>query len=503
MQKELSVFSGENAVKDFLNPDNHPPLPLVELPKHLNPLAERKVRIFAKLMNFLPLANVKSLPALNMLMAKEREGTLQSVESIIENSSGNTVFSLAVIGRVFGIKETKAIVSHEVSPGKLQLLRFFDTKVSINEEPICPHPRDKTSGIYQAREIGKQRGIWNPGQYDNTANPEAHERWTGRQIWEQTAGKVTLFCAGLGTTGTMVGAGRYLKGQNQHIFNLGVVREPNNPVPGVRTNNLLQEIAFDWRGTVDETVEVGTVESFERSLALCRNGILAGPSSGFALAGLLNFLSSAEEEQLNAIRNDDDEILAVFICPDSPFPYIEEYFEYLNPKLFPEIENAHLLKHDTALSINQPRPENLDVSPHEAFGQIYSCGITEAWQLVNLNKSVPVKRAVQIIDVRNHGEFDHVHLPHSNHVEYRDLLTKTKEISQGWKNETVYVICNQGNRSGVVTGALRSIGLEAYSIRGGLIEWSQENLPRWRPEDCVAFGKNIRPSNFGGSSNSR
>ncbi len=494
MQQELNVFSGESAVRDFLNPDNNPMLPLIELPKHLNPFVERKVRIFAKLMNFLPLANVKSLPALNMLMTNEREGKRHNVESMIENSSGNTVFSLAVIGRVFGIKETKAIVSHEVSPGKLQLLRFFDTKVSVNEEPICPDPRDKTSGIYQAREIGKQQGMWNPGQYDNTANPEAHERWTGPQIWKQTAGKITLFCAGLGTTGTMVGAGRYLKIQNHDIFNLGVVREPNNPVPGVRTNNLLQEIAFDWRGTVNETVEVGTVESFERSLALCRNGILVGPSSGFALAGLLDFLSSAGEEQLKALRNDEGEILAVFICPDSPFPYIEEYFECLDPKLFPEIENANLLQHHATSPINQPRSVNLDVSPREAFGQIYDCKITEAWRLVNLNKSVPVKRGVQIIDARNREEFDHVHLPQSEHVEYRDLLTKMEEISRGWQNEMVYVICNQGNRSNLVANTLKQNGVEACSIAGGLIEWSRQNLPRWRPEACIAFGENHLPT---------
>ena len=167
MPKGLNVFSGENSVKDFLDPDKNPPLPLVELPKNLNPLAERKVRIFAKLMNFLPLANVKSLPALGMIREKERDGSLSDIDFMVENSSGNTVFSLAVIGRIFGIQKTKAFVSHEVSAGKLQLLRFFGTEIMVNEEPICPDPRDKTSGIYKAKEMGKNKGCWNPGQYDN------------------------------------------------------------------------------------------------------------------------------------------------------------------------------------------------------------------------------------------------------------------------------------------------------------------------------------------------
>ena len=179
IQNRLNVFSGPDAVKDFLNPDCNPPLPLVEIPKHLNLFAKDGVRVFAKLMNFLPLANVKSLPAYNMLLEKENGGGLDGITSLIENSSGNTVFSLAVIGRLFGIAKTKAIVSHEVSWGKLQMLRFFGTEVMVNEEPICPDPSDKESGIYKAKQIGEQEGWFNPGQYDNEANPRAHEQWTG------------------------------------------------------------------------------------------------------------------------------------------------------------------------------------------------------------------------------------------------------------------------------------------------------------------------------------
>ena len=170
-----NVFDGPTALRDFLNPDNQPPLPLVKLPASLNPFAGDGVKIYAKLMNFLPLANIKSLPAFNMLLEKEASGELKSVAALIENSSGNTVFSLGILARIFGIEKTKAIVSHEVSHGKLQLLRFFGIDISVNEEPICPDPSDKESGIYKAKEIGQsENGWWNPGQYDNEANPKAH-----------------------------------------------------------------------------------------------------------------------------------------------------------------------------------------------------------------------------------------------------------------------------------------------------------------------------------------
>ena len=134
----------------------------------------------------------------------------------------------------------------------------------MNEEPICPDPNDKTSGIYLAKKIGEKKEWFNPGQYDNEANPEAHEKWTGPQIWKQTEGNISVFCAGLGTTGTILGTSKYLKSQSKKIVTVGIARKQNNPVPGVRTPNLLKQIAFDWNNYVDHVKECGTKESFEK-----------------------------------------------------------------------------------------------------------------------------------------------------------------------------------------------------------------------------------------------
>ena len=195
-------------------------------------ITRKRFVFFAKLMNALPLANVKSLPALSMLLEAQREGALDGVDTIIENSSGNTVFSLAVIARLFGINTTKAVVSHEVSRGKLNLLRFLGTEIIVNEEPICPDPNDPTSGIYKAKQWAKENNWFNPGQYDNKYNPHAHYRWTAPQVWEQTSGKIDILSVGLGTTGSVVGLGTYLKKKKKEINIIGVNRAPNNPVPG-------------------------------------------------------------------------------------------------------------------------------------------------------------------------------------------------------------------------------------------------------------------------------
>ncbi len=497
----LNVFGGPDAVKDFLNPDCNPPLPLVEIPRRLNPFARDGIRIFAKLMNFLPLANVKSLPAYNMLLEKEGgAGGLGGIHSLIENSSGNTVFSLAVIGRLFGIPQTKAIVSHEVTWGKLQMLRFFGTEIMVNEEPICPDPGDKESGIYKAKQIGKERGWFNPGQYDNEANPRAHERWTGPQIWEQTEGKITVFCAGLGTTGTMVGTGGYLKGKSSKIIRVGVARQPNNPVPGVRTPNLLREIAFDWKQATDHLEDVGTKESFEKSLELCRGGIVAGPSAGFALQGLLQFLSKQkEQDKLDSMKNEDGEVVAVFICPDSPFPYIDEYFEYLDASHFPNIEHEELLinksgekkksKHE-----NKTTRTEFEVDPLDAYALAYPVSPKEAWVQLKDRGGVAPRKGISIIDVRPYNEFIHFHLPGSERMDSHDITDNLSKLSKKWKDRKVFLVCAMGIRTRVVAEFLREKGVEAYSIKGGAAEWSALNLPRWRPNIC-----NVQDKDRGGS----
>ena len=96
-----NCFTGEYGLQEFLNPSNHPPLPLVELPPHLNPYHDFGVRVMVKLMGYLPLGNVKSLPAYTMLEQAHKDGRLSDVHTVVEASSGNTVLSLAVLSRSF------------------------------------------------------------------------------------------------------------------------------------------------------------------------------------------------------------------------------------------------------------------------------------------------------------------------------------------------------------------------------------------------------------------
>jgi cysteine synthase/rhodanese-related sulfurtransferase len=482
-----NVFSGKNAMLDFLNPDNNPPIPMVEISESLNPFKDDGVKIFAKLMNTLPLNNVKSLPSYNMLMEANKRGDLNNVNTVIENSSGNTVFSLAVIGRLLGIKSTKAVVSNEVSEGKLKMLRLFGTEIIVNKEPICPDPSDKTSGIYKAKVWAEENGWLNAGQYDNFDNPKAHEKWTGKQIWDQLEGKISVFAAGLGTTGTMVGAGRYLKEKNSNIKNVGVARLSNNPVPGPRTKNLLKEIAFDWEEIVDQVEEVGTIDSYKTSLELCRYGLLVGPSSGFTLKGLLNYLSKMKvENKLDSLRNNEGEIVCVFIACDSPFPYINEYFEYLDENLFPEIENEELLNKQIQVNkkIQFSDVSEYEIDVKEAFEKSFRDSTKKVWSQLLEGDKIDLKENIVIIDTRNTEDFEHFHIPNAVNIEYSKIESNFKEYLSNLSGKQVIAICYRGNTSKLATSILRSNNIEAYTVKGGITQWSAENLPRWRPDIC-------------------
>ena len=349
MHNDKNVFSGPDAIRDFLDPGNLPYLPLVELPASLNPFAGDGVRIYAKLMGLLPLNNVKAIPAYNMILEKARSGELDGVRELIENSSGNTVSSLAIVARQFGVERTSAYVPAEISWNKLRMLLFFGIRPIVNREPRGPSEDDPASGVHKARKHGERPEALNPGQYDNPDNPAAHEKWTGPQIWDQTGGRISLLCAALGTTGTLIGTARYLRRRNPDVRVLGVMRAPDAYVPGARTEKLLKLVRFDWRAHLDHEERVDSEHAYRLSMAMSRRGILAGPSSGMALAGLLQHLQKVKDRQgLDALRNSDGDVLCVFPCPDGPLPYLDEYPRYVGASEFPEIVNEDLLENRPA-----------------------------------------------------------------------------------------------------------------------------------------------------------
>lgn len=335
MNQSSSVFEGEDAIRNFLHPKYIAPPPLVELPERLNPFRKDGVRIFAKLMGLLPLLNVKSIPAYNMLEEASKSGALLGKKGVVEYTSGNMALSLAVLAKHFGIHKMRAVVHGATPEAKLRMLQFFGVDIWRIEPSAYADAVEADPGIEAAKKMGAQDGWYNFNQFANSANPQAHEEWTAPQLWEQTGGSLTVLVAGLGTAGTLSGAGAFFKKQNAQVATVGVMPSAQEVVPGVRTKQWTEYTEFDWENAVDFMYEVSAKESFTQSVILCREGLMAGPSSGLAFEGLLQFFREKQEEgTLSKFRNSSNEVVAVFVCPDTPFPYIDEYFQHVDASYF-------------------------------------------------------------------------------------------------------------------------------------------------------------------------
>ncbi len=336
-----TVYMGEDALHRYLSPENFAVTPLVELPADLNPFNNDGVRILAKMVPLVPLMNIKSIPAFSMLRKAAQRGELNGVKNIIESSSSNTVLSLSVISKLFGVDNTCAIVDHSIAPGLVRMLRLFGIEIYKH-----PAPGHELFGKTEARSLraanmGKQDGWYNPNQYANPDNPEGFARWLAPELWAQTQGKLDVLSCALGTCGTMVGVSRELRSRKQEMSVVACCPARGEAVPGPREKMLLGDVAFPWQEIADSRMEMGAEESFAASIKLLRRGILGGPSSGMNYAGLLKYLGELRDSgQLEEAITKQGTLNAVFLCCDSPLPHIDEYFDALGEKYFPDVHEV-------------------------------------------------------------------------------------------------------------------------------------------------------------------
>ena len=187
------------------------PTPLVRLNKVV---PFQHAQIFAKLEWYNPFGAVKDRIAANLIRDAEERGVLDPGKRLVEATSGNTGLGLAMIGNLLGYP-LQTPLSNAIPLEKRTVLRFFGTNVVELDDSLCPAPGAPEGAIAKARETADSGDDYVLlDQYSNEANPDAHYRTTGPEIWRQTEGKITHFVAGLGTCGTITGTGRFLKERN-------------------------------------------------------------------------------------------------------------------------------------------------------------------------------------------------------------------------------------------------------------------------------------------------
>lgn len=272
--------------------------PLLEL-KKIEKEFNLKARILAKLEYFNPAGSVKDRIAKEMILDAEEKGILKSGSTIIEPTSGNTGIGLAAVGTARGYKVI-LVMPETMSVERRMMMKAYGAEIVLSEGS-----KGMKGAIAKAEELHQSiPGSIIPGQFDNSANPRAHYKTTGPEIWEDTDGEVDIFIAGVGTGGTVSGVGKYLKEKKPSVEVIAV--EPKgSPVlsEGHPGPHKIQGIGAGFvPKTLDTSIYDKVVTAVEEDAYKAardmgkREGILVGISSGAALSVAIEEAKKPENE---------------------------------------------------------------------------------------------------------------------------------------------------------------------------------------------------------------
>ncbi|NYE96290.1 cystathionine beta-synthase/cysteine synthase A [Psychromicrobium silvestre] len=306
--------------------------PLLEIQGLALPQRVSRSRVLLKLESANPGGSIKDRTALSMVQMAEASGELLPGATIVESSSGNTGVGLALIGALTG-HPVLIVTSQDISAEKLEALRRYGAEVIFADWEASADSAENPRAVAE-RMAARIPGAWRPKQFDNAANPDAHYRGTGPEIWRQTGGRLTHFVAAVGTGGTVSGTGAFLKEASSGTVRI-IAADPEGSVysGGEPGRISVDGVGNTWPkelwpssfnpGVVDEFRRIGNGETYT-VLHFLRNrqGLLLGPSSGLALAAARRVAAEAP-----------DGSVIVAIAPDTGRNYLSKAF---NPQWLAE-----------------------------------------------------------------------------------------------------------------------------------------------------------------------
>ena len=436
-----------------LLPNEENPTPLVRLTRVV---PHTHARIYAKLEWYNPFGAVKDRVAANLVRDAEERGVLGPGKQLVEATSGNTGLGLAMIGNQKGYP-LETPLSAAIPLEKRTVLRFFGAEVVELDDSLCPAPGAPEGAIARARETAATRpDTVLLDQYTNEANPGAHFRTTGPEIWRQTGGTVTHFVAGLGTCGTITGTGRFLKQQNPAVKVLGVYPEDGHDIPGVRSKRQLAQTSLYFPQEYDGEIESSDRESYELCLRLNREeSIIAGPSSGMALAGAVRLVP------------DEPGVVAVVIFPDNIFKYASSVCRH-----FPEWCPA------TGTTADVAAPSRNEQFMTELLDNLKNPYDSVA--VTALAQELATEARPLVVDVRPADQFAAGHLPGAVNIPQTDFAARASELPAD-RDAPIVMVCAIGRTSKETTLYLKSLGYRhVRNLKGGITEWMRKGQPTAR-----------------------
>ena len=275
--------------------------PLVRI-NRMNP--NPNVPMYAKLEGFNPTGSIKDRIALKMIEQAEEEGTLTKGKTILEPTSGNTGIGLAMIGRVKGY-DVEIVMSSAVSIERQKMIKAFGAKVTLS-----PADGGTDGAIMKAKELLKQNPdkYFNPNQFSNKYNKLAHYSTTGKEIWEQTDGKVTHLVCSLGTSGTIMGVGKFLKEKNPKIKIVEAHPVKGHYIQGLKNMEEAIVPSIYDPSQIDESIMIESEEAYEKAREIAsKEGIFVGMSSGAAILAAIRVIEKLSSGLVVVIFHDRGE----------------------------------------------------------------------------------------------------------------------------------------------------------------------------------------------------
>jgi cystathionine beta-synthase len=284
--------------------------------------------IYVKLEYLNPGGSMKDRVAINIIRDYERRGLLKPGGTIVEATSGNTGMGLALVAAIRGYK-CIFVMPDKMSEEKIKSLQAFGARVVIC--PTAVDPEDPRSYYSVSRRLAEETpGAVLANQYYNPANPGAHYLSTGPEIWAQTGGEIDVFCAGMGTGGTLSGCARYFKERKPEMKIVGVDPVGSLYYDYVKTGTMVRPRPYKVEGIgedflpgtmnlgiIDEVVRVSDKDCFLMTRELVRReGIYCGGSSGAAVAGAIKFAETINKK-----------VNIVVLLPDSAQKYLTKIFD--------------------------------------------------------------------------------------------------------------------------------------------------------------------------------
>ncbi len=409
--------------------------------------------VLAKVELFNPGGSVKDRPVLEMIAAAERSGALHKGGTIVEATSGNTGTGLAMVAAIKGYR-CILVMPDKVSDEKVRLLRAYGAEVVITPTKAPASSPESYYGV-AARLASEIPGAFQPNQFANPLNPVAHEKTTGPEIWEQSAGKITHFVSGIGTGGTISGVSHYLKKQNPKIVVVGADPEGSIYSGDTAKSYKVEGIGEDFLPAtldlraIDRIERVSDKESFLMTRRVCREeGLLVGGSSGTALVAAHRLV-----QELPA------DAIVVVLLPDNGRGYLSKIFndEWMRTNGFLG-EAGFAARIGDVLRAKGELPPLITVSPSDTVRrgvelrrefQISQIPVVADGSMVGSINEVAVMQLI----------FDHADIVHA---EVKDvmgrpfpLLDERDELDQAYKQlsagHAAIVVGHEGKPVGVLT----------------------------------------------------